>query len=291
MFGRFRRSDEVVGFSLSGGGTRGAAQVGALKALTEAGIWPHLVAGTSVGAVNAAWLALYPRRLDLLEAIWLELRTKDVFPGSSLRVIFNLARRRYMYSSAAWEAFLRRHCGDLRFEDMTLPCAVVAVRLSDGERVVFDSGEILPALMASSAIPGVFPPYRIGDELFVDGGVLECLPVPALLERGATTIYALDCSDFPLGVDFQGSLVDRCGRIAARAAAQRATSLPATRGRKVHLLRPELGDTSDARTFRYTADLVLRGYEHTRRYLEDQGLAPPPQETGRTASGTQSGSG
>jgi NTE family protein len=138
--------------------------------------------------------------------------------------------------------------------------------------VVFDCGEIVPAVMASMSIPGVFPPYRIGEELYVDGGVLEPLPVPTLIERGATAIYALDCSDFPLGLPIRGSLVDRCARIAAYAAARQVTSLSATRGRTVHLLRPELAETPDFRSFDRTAELIRMGYEYTRRYLEERGL-------------------
>jgi NTE family protein len=275
MFGRFRRNEDHVGFALSGGGARGACQVGALKALTEAGIWPHMVAGTSAGAVNAAWFALFPHRLDRLEAIWMALRTRDVFPGNRVRVVVNISRHGYVHGSEQWEAFLRRQVGEARFEDMAIPCSVVAVRLSDGRRVVFDSGEIVPAIMASTAIPGIFPPYRIGDELYVDGGVLEYLPVPTLLERNAATIYALDCSWFGPAASDQGSIVDRCGRIGAAAAVEAVTSISTTRGRKVHLLRPELPEIGDARDFRHTAELILAGYEQAQRYVQNGSQAHP----------------
>lgn len=174
MFRRFRRHDDVIGFALSGGGSRSAAHVGALKALLEAGITPHRVAGTSAGAVNAAWIALHPHRLDRLEAIWLSLRRQDVFPGSRLSVVMNLVRRGFVHRADMWEAFLKRHVGEACFEDCQLPCSVTAVQLSDGARVVFEHGGLVPALMASTAIPGVFPPYRIGDELYVDGGGTRC---------------------------------------------------------------------------------------------------------------------
>src|SRR5690242_5332103 len=102
MFRRQRR-EEVVGFALSGGGARGATQAGALRALTEAGIWPTVVAGTSAGAVNAAWLALYPDRLDRLHEIWLRLRMKDVFPGGRTRMLLNMTRRGYVHHAGMWE--------------------------------------------------------------------------------------------------------------------------------------------------------------------------------------------
>src|SRR5579864_7051099 len=97
MFGRFRRADDGIGYAFSGGGARTAVQVGMLRALTEAGIRPSLVAGTSAGAVNAAWFALFPERQDRLEEIWLELRTRDIFPGGRLRILYNLARKGYVH--------------------------------------------------------------------------------------------------------------------------------------------------------------------------------------------------
>jgi NTE family protein len=241
--------------------------VGALQALAEVGVRPQVVAGTSAGAVNAAWYALHPQRLDALAAIWLALRRQDIFPGSRVQVLFNLARRGYVHRADRWERFLRNQVGSLRFEDAVLPCAVVAVRLRDGERVAFRSGEVVPALMASTAIPGVFPPYPIDGEMYIDGGVIEPLPIPTVLEMGATTVWALDCSWLGQEPAGPGSTVDRSGRIAARAYVQQQTRLTATRGRIVHLLQPELPEFHDARDFSRTSELIEAGYTHARGYL------------------------
>src|SRR5437588_10258451 len=111
---------------------------------------------------------------------------KDVFPGSRARMLFNMAREGYVHRSDAWQAAILRDIGPRRFEEAKIPFAVTAVRLSDGQKVVFDSGPVVPALMASTAIPGVFPPYKIDGELYVDGGVLDYLPVGAVVDRGAT---------------------------------------------------------------------------------------------------------
>lgn len=277
MFGRFRRAEEVIGFALSGGGARSASQVGVLRALVEGGIWPQRLAGTSAGAVNAAWFALHPHRLDALEEIWLSLRMRDVFPGTRLRMLANMARRGYVHDARAWEAFLRRRIGTATFEDAAIPFGVTAVRISDGRRVVFESGEIVPALLATTAIPGIFPPYRIDDEYYVDGGVLEYLPIPTLLERAVTTIYAIDCSHFATAADFRGSVLDRCACIGAAESVRWITSLPATRGRTIHVLRPELPDLSDARDFRRTAEIVLSGYDSGRKYLEQRAFGGPSE--------------
>lgn len=268
MLADIYRSEENIGFALSGGGSRGACQVGALRALTEAGIWPHILAGTSIGAVNAAWFALYPHNLDRLEDLWRPLRKSDVFPGNHLRVLSNMTRYGYLYEARSLEARMRRHAGHAHFEDCMIPCAVTAVRLSDGKSVVFDSGEIVPAVMASLSIPGVFPPYRIGDELYVDGGVLEYLPVPAVLERGATTIYAIDCGHFSPQASIKGSIVDRCSRIGTSHVVDGLTLRYRMHGRTVHVLRPELPEIDDARDFRQTSALIVAGYEHAHQYLD-----------------------
>ena len=279
MFRRARRQD-VISFALSGGGARGATQFGALRALTEASIWPALVAGTSAGSVNASWFALHPHRLDRLQDVWMRLRTQDVFPGNRLRLLLNMTRRGYIHDSAVWEAALRRDFGSATFEEAKIPCAIVAVRLSDGQRVVFDSGEIVPAMMASTAIPGVFPPYEIDGEFYVDGGVLEYLPLPTVIERGATVVYALDCSGFPLGHNGDLSVLDRTGLIASQAAVMRCTSLSETRGRVVHVLRPVLPALRDGRDFSQSEQLIAAGYEHARRYLEEHPPTGFGQETG-----------
>jgi NTE family protein len=266
MFWRSRRED-VVGLALTGGGARGATQVGALRALIEAGIVPDLIAGTSAGAVNAAWFALHPGTVAELQDIWLSLRTRDVFPGGRLRMLANLARHGHVHDSYAWEASLRRHFGSARFEDAAIQLFVTAARLRDGQRVVFDTGDIVPPLVASSAIPGVFPPYRIDGDLYVDGGVLEYAPIPTLLERGATAIYVLDCSGYSPDAAEWSSAVDRAAVIASAAAVSACAASATERGCTVHVLRPTIPPLPDGRDFTRTAELIQLGYDHAVDYL------------------------
>lgn len=268
MHRRFGKDQGVVAFALAGGGSRAAVQVGMLQALSDAGIRPDLVSGTSAGAVNAVWYGMYPDRLGQLQEIWGQLRTRDVFPGNQLRIAVNLLRDGYIHSSRAWQAFLQRQIGYASFEDTQIPVLVLAVRMSDGLRRVFDRGPLVPSVMASTAIPGVFPPFSIESELYVDGGVIECMPVPAVQERGADVIYALDCSGYAPQVGSPpGSVVDRCGQIAAKAYADAVCSAAMACGLTVHLLRPDIPDVFDARDFRRTAELISIGYEYTKRYL------------------------
>src|SRR3954453_16285219 len=152
MFRRSRR-EEMLGIALTGGGARAATQVGALRALSEGGIVPDIIAGTSAGAINAAWYALHPQGIGELCDIWYSLHMRDVFPGNRARMIMNLARHGYVHDSATWERAMRARFGDAHIEDAAIRLCVAAGRLRDGRRVVFESGEIVPALMASSAIP------------------------------------------------------------------------------------------------------------------------------------------
>jgi len=259
----------TTGYAFSGGGSRAACQVGMLRALHERGVVPELVAGTSAGAVTAAYFALYPDNLSRLEEIWLALRTRDIFPGSRIAVLTNLLRHGHIHVADRCERFFRSHFGSATFEDLRVPCSVVAVDLVDGRAVCLDSGEIVPALMASIAIPGVFPPYRHEGREYVDGGVLEHLPVSPFAGGRASIVYAFDCSSVSATSSRGFAVLDRTARIGARAQADAAASALRAGGVRVHLFRPSLPELEDARSFKQTADLIRIGYECARDELDE----------------------
>ncbi|GAC1469906.1 MAG: patatin-like phospholipase family protein [Chloroflexota bacterium] len=256
-----------VGFALSGGGSRAACEVGMLRALDEAGIHADVLAGTSAGAVIGIWQALFPDRIDRLESIWLSLRTQDVFPGNRLQLLANFVRHGHVHAARSWERFLRRHFEDARFEDLSMPCGVVAVELTTGAVHVFDSGEIVPAVMASTAIPGVFPPVAIEDRMYVDGGLLEYLPVTPLLAHDVDVVYGLDCSYLEPHVGRGWAVMDRCDRISARADADAALGRVSQSDIEMQLLRPPLPDVADPRSFAQSAALIRAGYDYVASYL------------------------
>ena len=130
----------MLAFVLGGGGSRGALQVGALAALFTAGIRPDLVIGTSVGAINAAFLASDPTcaGVQRLKEIWLHVREEDVYAGSSHRALWNLlCRRSSLYSNESWFGFLKRQLPVERFCDLALPCYAIAVEMGSGKVTVF----------------------------------------------------------------------------------------------------------------------------------------------------------
>jgi len=183
-----------VAFVLSGGGSLGAVQIGMLRALFEKSIRPDFLVGTSVGAVNAAWVAGRPDLDGTLELadIWLGLRRHHVFPISPLTSAAGLlGRSNHFISNQSLRLILEKHVPFKRIEEAALPLHVVATDLKSGRAAVLASGPAIPALLASCAIPGVFPPVTIGRREYVDGGVANHTPITVAIELGATEIYVL----------------------------------------------------------------------------------------------------
>jgi len=181
-------------FVLTAGGSLGALQVGMLQALAENGIRPDLLVGTSVGAINAAWTAGRPDRAGALKLgeLWLGLRRQDVFPWNlwdSSRGI--LGRRNHVISNARLRTVLERHIPYERLEEARVPLYIITTELRTGRAVVLSSGPAVPALLASTAIPGVFPPVMIGSRNLVDGGIASYAPIATTIELGATRIFVL----------------------------------------------------------------------------------------------------
>ena len=259
----------TTAFVLSGGGARAAAQVGILQAFMDREIVPDMVVGSSAGAVNGGWYALHPDNLDDLINVWLSLKRRRVFPGSPPRSAYNFVRHGHIHSMSGWERVLRNSFGSARIEDAQVPLTVVAVRLSDGAAVPFSSGPLTPILKATTAVPGLFPPQVVDGELYVDGAVVEFLPVPTAIRLGASTIYALDCSDLPPGDGSHGMTIDRTGQIGARGYVKMVTELARIRGCQVYHFRPSLGELYDGRDFRQTMRLMDVGYEHACHVLDD----------------------
>ena len=192
-FPNLLRSRRRVAFVLSGGGSLGATQVGMLQALFDAGIKPDMLVGTSVGAVNAAWVGASPNSegVKKLAQIWTGLRRDDVFPLGWTAALGLLGRGKHLISNAALRGILERNLPYERLEQAQLPVHVVATELKSGRAVVLSSGPSVPALLASCAIPGVFPPVTIGRHELVDGGVANHTPIATAVELGARVIYVL----------------------------------------------------------------------------------------------------
>ena len=260
-----------VAFVLSGGGSLGAIQVGMLKGLLEEGIRPDFLVGTSVGAVNAAWIAGRPEAdgAAQLSAIWGGIRRQDIFPISPLCSARGLlGRTNHVISNDNLRGVLERHLLYERLEEASIPVHVIVTDLKSGDAVTLSSGPAVLALLASTAIPGVFPPVTIGRREFVDGGVANHTPVTAAIELGATDVYVL-----PVGYNWlregpNGALGMALQALARIIEQKLAAEVAANRGLANIKVIPavDVPHVSPA-DFSQSKELIRRAYRATRRFL------------------------
>ena len=189
-------------FVLSGGASRGAVQVGMMQTLVEAGIVPAGLVGSSVGALNAAFMGWEPgvERVHHLVDEWLRIRTRDIFPGGNLSRLSHLARgHAYIFDSCALRSLIRAWVpvGDLA--DLTVPVRITTTPLASGAAKYHDRGPIEKVLLASAAVPGVFAPLDHVDQdgvrsTHVDGGVADLIPVAGTVPLAPTRVFVLDAT-------------------------------------------------------------------------------------------------
>jgi NTE family protein len=164
-----------------------------LRALAETGVRPDLVVGTSVGAINGAFVAADPdRAADRLAALWKEAHLQRAFSGTLLGRATRLARSRTHLHEI--EPLLRMLDDELPakdFGDLQLPFSCVAANIEHATAQWFTSGPLAPAVLASCAVPGLLPPVEIDGQHYFDGGLVDSIPVGRAVRLGATTVYVL----------------------------------------------------------------------------------------------------
>lgn len=192
------RKDRPTAWVLGGGAARGAAQLGTIQALLESGAAPPTaVFGTSVGALDGAVIAARPsvEGAQLLRQLWLSGPAREVFHVHSLGAILSgLAGQLGLLSEGPLRALIELFesaTGCTDFEDLRIPLRVVATDMLAGAPVVFRTGPLAPALMASSAIPGVFPPVEVGERVCSDGGIVDNAPISVAVHEGHGRILAI----------------------------------------------------------------------------------------------------
>lgn len=184
-------------FVLSGGGNQAVSQVGMLRALLERDIVPDVVVGTSAGAWNGSVLASDPTlgAVDRLTGLWEQLRGDVIFPGGRITRAWNLLTKDdHLFSDEGLRAVVELGQTPPRFDDLAIPLRVIAADLETGEEVVLASGPLRPALLATAALPGLFPPVRLGGRVLVDGAVVDTVPLSHALAGPVDRVYVLDVS-------------------------------------------------------------------------------------------------
>jgi NTE family protein len=276
--GRHRaHSDEVApgvrtAFVFQGGGSIAATQVGMLRALCDNGIQPDFVVGSSAGAINAVRFAMDPSSasIERLETLWTTVKRKDIFPLSARELTEALlGMGDGVASSKALRRFLERELVDTRLEELPLPVYVVATDFASGDPVTLSEGSTVTALLATTALPGVFPPVDIDGRHLIDGGIAADTPVLQADALGAKVSYVLPS----IGPSDPESVPHGAAPVALRALSQllgRASAGEvAAANHTVHVLpAPSLGNVNPF-DFRNARHLIDEGDRLVRVWLHD----------------------
>jgi NTE family protein len=273
---------------LSGGGNLGAMQAGSVVALFEAGIKPDLLVGTSVGAMNSAFLATHPglEGAIALRDAWSALRRAEAIQLDPLLAFMGFfGLRDHLVSAKQLRRLLAKWIPIDRFEQASVPFGVVATDALNGDAVVVTRGEVGPALAASSAIPGIFPPVCVEDRWLIDGSLSSNHPVLEAQDLGAGEIYLVTTITASRTAPPKGAvavamnsvslLSTRVARLQLEEAHRRAEQM----GGHIHVvpsaqpLAPGLFD------YRRSAELAEQAYRRTKQWLREE-----PHPVGPTQS-------
>jgi NTE family protein len=277
-----------LAFVLSGGGARGALQVGALQALHEAGVQPDILVGTSVGAVNATYLALNgfsTSTLEDLAAVWREAARSDLLPANYLWLTVRTLFRRPAASPAQhMRDFFVAHglSPELKFKDVQkVRLILVASDLNSGKPVLYgleEQDSILEGLLASTALPPWVIPYERDNLLLIDGGIVSNLPIEPAMALGATEIIALDLADSKEPTTANrgfGPLMSKLVFTIEQRQTDLELALAEARGITVTHLHLQGKATIPLWDFQHTDELIAQGYAVTRQELEKKAASQP----------------
>jgi NTE family protein len=264
-------------FVLAGGGSLGAVQVGMLKALTRAGIVPDLVVGASVGAINGAYFAAQPDDAGMkrLERIWSRLHRGDIFPVSPLHSLLAiLGRRDHLITSSPLRSLVEAELPCEKLENARIPCYVIATDVLDGTEVSIAAGPLTTALLASTAIPAVFPHVMLDGRHLMDGAIANNTPISTALKLGATRVIVLPTGmSCALDKPPRGAVAFALHALNLLVMRQLLSDIERFSDRAELVVIPPLCPvTVSAYDFSQTADLIRRAEATTRLWLRKAGL-------------------
>jgi NTE family protein len=188
-----RRRGGPVAAVLSGGGNHGAVQVGMLRAMAEHGIVPDVVLGTSIGALNGAAFAQEPTLagVERLDRLWRGLGEAGILPSSWLNALALARRGEAIHTNDRLRGLIEGILRVERFEDLPLRFQCVATDVVGVQEVWFSTGPLVDPLLASAALPGVLPSVEIDGVRYLDGGIVNDVPISRAVALGARTVYVL----------------------------------------------------------------------------------------------------
>jgi len=269
-----------LAFVFGGGGSRGAMQVGATRALFEAGFNPQILVGTSAGGVNATYLALKGVNAESLEGLvnlWRKAAKMDLFPSNylwlTLRALFN---KPTSYSTNRLKEFILSEglTPEFRFADLNgIQLYLVASDLNNGRPMVFGEDlehSVMEGLLATTALPPWVSPIEKTGSLLMDGGMVSTLPIETAMTQGASEIVALDLSDFR---DLQaesrgfGPFLAKLWFTMESRQRELEMALATAQGIKVRYIHLLWEETVQLWDFSHTEELIEHGYKQVKKEI------------------------
>ncbi len=258
------RKKKKIGIALGGGGARGLAHIGVLRALLEAGIMPDVIVGTSMGSVVGGWVASgHP--LAELEELFLKLGEKGTL---STRKIISRGDG-ILFNDIEMQSRLEKKLAHRQIEKCDIKFAAIATDVSNGEETVLDSGSLALAIKASSSLPLAFKPVKIGERLLVDGAFSNPVPADVARRMGADVVIAVDVSSRWVNIFEQEIKLTN-----VRSMIENSLQVAEYQLAKEHVkdanvvLRPAVTHHSWL-DFGQTADIISEGYKETRANLKN----------------------
>lgn len=270
---------------LCGGSSRGAVEVGLYQALAELGLPVDLVIGSSIGALNGAFIAAGIPPAELAR-LWAESGRRDAV-AINFAALLSPRRSPGLFRLDPLREWLRRKLPVTRFEDLSVPLVIATTDLQEAKAAYWQGkGDIIEPLVASMSLPGLFPPVEIGGHQFVDGGIANNLPLEQAVRFGARHLYAVSCACCPAGRRRYRGFYEVLARSFSIAidCRQDTEVAEAARSARVHFVRPALERDVGLLDFRYTADLIDAGYREALKYfhgpVEAGQFSPAPGTSG-----------
>jgi len=253
---------------LCGGGSRGAMEVGFYRALTECSIKADFILGSSIGALNGAFIAGGMTPSELIQ-LWREFRLSRAL-SINWAWLLHPRRRPGFFSLAPLRNLLRRTLPVTRFEDLVVPLTVVTTDLESGSAYYWHGqGDLIEPVIASMSLPGIFPPVELDGRLHVDGGVANNTPLDKAHELGARSVYMIECAcaeRCPRPLQGWADILMRSFSVALDS--KYHAQLMHFHGHiEIHTVRPQLDREVDLLDFDHTEHLIEAAYRQTREHL------------------------
>lgn len=274
----------TTAFVLTGGGNMGAVQVGMLAALRERRVVPDLLVGTSVGALNAAYLGgrgMTADALDGLARLWRRVRRQDVFPVDPLRQMLAVTGRRpSLCSSDPLRQLIADNLDYRQLQDAVIPLHLVTTNVLTGEQVCLSTGDAVSAVLASAAVPAVFPAVELDGMVLCDGGLAASGGISQAVALGADEVYLLPagyaCALTRAPAGALGAAVHALSLLIQRQLLLEVAHL--AERTDLHVLPPLCPVSVSPLDFTHAGELIGRAYRATSTWLADGGDQLPHPE-------------